>query len=171
MATAAKTRRGKDAPPPDKREEYRGPLGSYAVIGGLLPAAFGAAVWAGERSGRRVPERLPMGDLLLLSTATFKLSRLIARDTVTGFLRAPFTEYQEPAGHGEVEERARGRGPRLAIGKLLVCPACLGLWVAGGFLAAYQRSPRMARWAAALFTVHAVSDTLQLAYRAAEDRV
>jgi hypothetical protein len=43
--------------------------------------------------------------------------------------------------------------------------------VAGGFMAAYQRSPRMARWAAALLTVHAVADTLQLAYRAAEDRV
>jgi Protein of unknown function (DUF1360) len=42
--------------------------------------------------------------VLLHGLATQKASRLIATDKVTSFLRAPFTRYQEPAGHGELEE-------------------------------------------------------------------
>ena len=154
-----------------REEHYRGPLGSYAALAGAFTAAAGAFVVAAERSGRRIPERIGLGDLALLGVATHKLSRTIARDTVTGFLRAPFTEYEGPAGHGEVDERPKGRGPRLAVGKLLVCPACVGQWVAGAFMAGYVLSPRITRWAAAVFAVHACSDALQLAYRAAEDRV
>ena len=64
------------------------------------------------------------GDLLLVGIATHKLSRLLAKDKVTSFIRAPFTRYQEPSGQGEVEEEPYGHGLHLAVGELLVCPYC-----------------------------------------------
>jgi hypothetical protein len=140
-------------------DQYR-PLGGYAALMG----AFGALTTAGlAAAGRadRLPERFGAGDLALCAAATYKLSRLIARDRVTAALRAPFTRFQEDAGHGEVEEAARGRGLRRAIGELLVCPNCVGLWVAAGFTAGLVAAPRTTRTVAAGLTIHAAGDALQ----------
>src|SRR3954468_3053112 len=99
-------------------EEHR-PLGGYAV----LTAAFAAALTGGLVTGRdKLPERLTLHEVLLAGVATHKLSRLIAKDKVSSFMRAPFTRFQERAGHGELEEAPRGRGLRYATGELLVCP-------------------------------------------------
>jgi hypothetical protein len=89
---------------------------------------------------------------------------------VTSFIRAPFTRYQEPAGQGELEEAARGTGPRLAIGELLVCPCCLSQWVAAGFAVGLAAAPRTTRFVVGVYAAETVSDFLQLAYKAAEDR-
>jgi hypothetical protein len=102
--------------------------------------------------------------------ATHKLSRLIAKDKITAFLRAPFTEFEQPGGPAEVEERARGEGARRTIGELLVCPYCLGMWVSGGFHLGLVVAPRATRFAASVLTGLTISDFLQIAYKAAEDR-
>jgi hypothetical protein len=107
--------------------------------------------------------------LVTIGLATHKLSRLIAKDRVTSFLRAPFVRYVEPAGHGEVEEEPRGEGLRLAIGELLVCPYCLGQWLAGGFAVGLVGAPDLTRLIAFVYSTETVADFLQLAYRAAED--
>src|SRR3954471_15515105 len=145
-------------------DEHR-PLAGYAVLSG----AFAAALVAGLATARR-PERLAVQDLVLGGIATHKLSRLIAKDKVTGFLRAPFTRFQEKAGHGEVEEAPRGTGLRYATGELLVCPYCLAQWIAGGFAVGYVYAPRTTRLLAGLWTIHAVADGAQIAYSAAEQR-
>jgi hypothetical protein len=146
------------------------PLRDYAG----LTAAFNVAMIAGlavaERSGRRIPERVGAGDILLVGVATHKLSRLITKDRVTSFLRAPFARYEEPAGHGELEEHARGTGMRRAVGQLITCPYCIGQWVAGGFTLGLVAAPRPTRLAAAMFAALAISDALQLAYKAADKR-
>jgi len=146
------------------------PLGSYAV----LMSGFSAAVVGGlallERSGRRLPARFGAGDLVLAGLATHKLSRILAKDRVTSFLRAPFVEYQGPAGPSEVEERPRGTGLQRAVGELAVCPYCLAPWVAAGLLTAHIAAPRAARFATAVFAVVAASDALQLAYHAGQER-
>lgn len=146
------------------------PLASYAAMTGAFGAAVAGATLANRRAGRRLPERIPLGDLLLIGVATHKLSRLVARDKVTSFLRAPFTRYQEPAGHGEVEEQPRGDGLRLAVGELLVCPYCLAQWIAAGLLAGYVAAPRQTRIVSAVYTAETISDFLQAGYRAAVDR-
>jgi hypothetical protein len=151
-------------------DEHR-PLGGYVALTGAFAAAVGAAVAELRRSGRELPERIAAQDLLLAGVATHKISRLLAKDKVTSFLRAPFTEFQEKSGHGELEERARGRGLRHATGELLVCPYCLAQWVSAGFAFGYVRAPRATRLVAGMFTIYAVSDALQLAYVAAEDAV
>jgi hypothetical protein len=149
--------------------DYR-PLGSYAALLAAFSASFAASSLAMRRSGRKLPERVAFGDLLLLGTATHKASRLLAKDKVTSVLRAPFTEYQEPGGPGEVEERPRGTGLRFAMGELLVCPYCLGQWVASVFLLGFAAAPRETRFVASIFSAVTISDFLQIAYKAAEDK-
>jgi hypothetical protein len=145
------------------------PLGAYGVLSGAFLSLLGGfAVWF-RRSGRQAPERLDAYDLALMTVATQKLSRLLAKDRVTSVVRAPFTEYQEDATAGEVEESARGTGLRRAIGELLLCPYCLGLWIAGFFSAGLLVAPRLTRWTAGVFTVLFGADVLQIAYKKAED--
>jgi uncharacterized protein DUF1360 len=152
-----------------RADEHR-PLAGYAILSGAFAAAVGAALVEARRSGRWLPERIGTRDLILAGIATHKVSRLIAKDKVTSFLRAPFTRYQESAGHGELDEAARGRGLRLAIGELLVCPYCLAHWVAAAFTLGYVRAPGPTRLLAGMWTIHTIADTLQLAYAAAERR-
>jgi hypothetical protein len=146
------------------------PLGGYAILSGAFAAALAGALAAARPSGRELPERLPLQDVVLAGVATHKVSRLIAKDKVTSFLRAPFTRFQEKAGHGELEEEARGSGLRLATGELLICPYCLAQWVAGAFAVGYVYAPRTTRLLAGMWTAHTVADALQLAYSAAEKR-
>jgi hypothetical protein len=89
---------------------------------------------------------------------------------VTSPLRAPFTELEEPGGPAELEERSRGTGVRRAIGELLICPYCLGLWVVAAFSLGLLFAPRLTRFLAAVFTALTLSDFLQIAYKAAEEK-
>jgi hypothetical protein len=140
------------------------------VLTGVFGAALGGALLAARVTGRDLPQRIDLQDVVFAGVATHKVSRLIAKDKVTGFLRAPFTRFQEKAGHGEVEEEARGTGLRFATGELLVCPYCLAQWVAGGFIAGHVFAPRVTRLMASMWTAHAIADFVQLAYSGAEQR-
>lgn len=148
----------------------RPPLLSYAVLIGVFNVLFGGALIAARRTGRPLPERVTGGDLVLIGTASHKLSRLLSKDKVTSPLRAPFTELEGRGGPGELEESSRGSGARKAIGELLVCPYCLGLWVVAGFSLGLLFAPRMTRFLAAVFSALTISDFLQIAYKAAEEK-
>jgi hypothetical protein len=144
------------------------PLGSYAVLMGAFSAFAAAfAAWF-RRSGRVLPDRIDARDLALLAIASHKASRMLAKDRVTSSIRAPFTEFQESDGQGEVSERARGGGLRRAIGELLVCPYCLGMWTSAAFVAGLLVAPRFTRWVAAVLTTFFGSELLQIAYKKAE---
>jgi hypothetical protein len=145
------------------------PLRSYMILTGTYGAVFAGSLIALRARGDELPERISVGDVLLIGIATHKLSRLIAKDKVTSFLRAPFTRFQESSGHGEVEEEPCGHGVSLAVGELLVCPYCLAQWVATGFTVGLIGAPRLTRLLSAIFVAHAVADFLQVAYKAAED--
>jgi hypothetical protein len=146
-------------------------MGGHVALVSLFSGAATAVAVMHRRSSRPLPERFPTGDLVLMSIATYKLSRLIAKDRITSFVRAPFTRYKgESDRPSEVSEEARGHGLRRAVGELLVCPYCLGQWVGTGFLAAYLREPRLARTLAVLFTIVAGSDLLQEAWVAVDKR-
>jgi hypothetical protein len=140
---------------------------------GILAAAFNAslaAVLAAASRADRLPERIDARDLVLLGVATHKLARIVTKDKVTRPLRAPFTEVEGKGAPGELEERPRGRGARRAVGELLTCPYCIGAWIANGFLTGRLLAPRETRAVASLFVAVAISDFLQLAYRALERR-
>lgn len=149
--------------------EHR-PLASYAVMTAAFGAAFVGSLLATERSGRPLPKVIATRDILLTGIATHKVSRLIAKDKITSFLRAPFVRYQEPTGHGEVSEEVRGSGFQMSTGELLNCPYCLGQWVAAAFAVGLVAAPRPTRLIASMYAAETVSDFLQLAYLAAEKR-
>jgi hypothetical protein len=146
------------------------PLLSYATFMTLFAALFGGGLAAVRRSGRELPERIGPGDLALIGTASHKASRLLAKDKVTSPLRAPFTELEGKGGPAEFEERSRGRGLRKAIGELLICPYCLGLWVVALFSFGLVFAPRVTRFVASVFAALTISDFLQIAYKAAEEK-
>ena len=147
------------------------PLRSHAALTFVFNGAVLTYAVAYRRAGRPLPERVPVGDLALLSVGTYKLSRLIAKDRITSFFRAPFTRYKGSSDRpSEVSEEPRGEGLRRAIGELVVCPYCLSQWIGTAYLLTYLRQPRMARTVAALFTIVAGSDLLQEAWVALDKR-
>ena len=151
--------------------EQERPLGGYAALMSFffaLCAAFGGWMRATDRS---LPERVETRDLVLISVATHKMARMLSKDRVGSTIRAPFTTFQGDAGHGEVDEAARGSGLRRAIGELLICPYCLAMWISAGFLGGIVVRPRPTRLIASAFTVVTVADTLQIAYRKAEEQL
>jgi hypothetical protein len=148
----------------------RPPLLSYGVAIALFNGLFAAALLLARRSGRELPERPSPGDVILIGTAAHKVSRLVTKDKITAAVRAPFTELQGKGGPAELEERARGTGARRAIGELLVCPYCLGLWVVAAFSVGLVFAPRVTRFVAAVFSALTISDFFQIAYKAAEQK-
>jgi hypothetical protein len=152
--------------PPDAER----PLGSYSVLTVVFSASFVGALFAANRAGYKLPQDFATKDIVLTGLATHKLSRLLARDKVTAFARAPFTRFQEKTGHAEVDEEPRGDGLQLAIGELLVCPYCLAQWIAGAFTIGHVVAPRATRLLTAMWSAHAIADAAQLAYSAAEQR-
>jgi hypothetical protein len=148
----------------------RPPLAAYATFATVFHGAMAAAVAAAKRSGRELPQRVEPRDLALIGTASYQLSRLISKKKVTAFVRAPFTELEGKGGPAELEEKPRGTGLRRALGELLVCPYCLGLWASGGFHVGLLFAPRATRFTASVLTAVSVSDFLQIAYKAAEER-
>jgi hypothetical protein len=146
------------------------PLRGYAALVSTFLLAFAGSLVVARRSGRKLPDTIRPGDVVLAGIATHRLSRLIAKDRVASFVRAPFTRYEERSGRGEVSEKPRGSGLRRAIGELLLCPFCLGQWVAAGFGVGLVAAPRLTRLVAAIYTAKTVADFLQLARAAAEER-
>jgi hypothetical protein len=152
----------------ETRARYEGgerrPLQGYLLAMGAYAAAAGSLVGIGKAMGVRLPERLDLGDTLLLSIATHKASRLLAKDPITSPLRAPFARFEEPAGEAELNESVRGRGVQHAFGELVTCPFCLSVWVSSALVAGMVFAPRATRLVSTALTAVAASDTLQLAY-------
>jgi hypothetical protein len=150
-------------------DEHR-PLAAYAALSGAFEAGFLAFCLSQGKREESLPVRIPAKDIALLAVATQKVSRQLAKDKVTSFLRAPFVRYEGSAGPSEVSEVPRGRGLRYALGELLTCPFCLSQWVSAGMVWGYVRRPKATRSVAAVFAITSAADFVQLAYAAAQER-
>jgi hypothetical protein len=144
------------------------PLAAYGVLAGTYLSASGASLLALRRRNRRLPERIGPADVLLIGVASHKMSRLVTKDKVASFLRAPFTRYEESSGQGEVEEEPYGHGLRLAVGELLICPYCMSQWAATGLSLGLVGAPRFTRLLSTVLVASTISDFLQIAYLKAE---
>jgi len=141
-------------------------IGLAATYGSLV-AVFALLF---RRSGRPLPERVPLVDIAVLGVATFKLSRLLTRDRVTSFLRAPFTKYKGPGKAQEVMEEPRGEGAQHAVGELVACPFCSAQWLGTALACGYVVAPRATRVVGAALTAVTVADGLQYAHTALQER-
>lgn len=146
------------------------PLGAYAGLVGLFATLFAAFLWTARRLGRPLPERVSPGDLALLGVATHKLSWVIANSSVTSFVRAPVTELQEDAGSSQQEEKPRGQGLQKALGKLLTCHFCIGMWAAAFLSYGLILAPRTTRFFSSILATLALSDFIHQIYKAAINR-
>ena len=154
-------------------DSYRGdndrPLGGYLAVMFVYGVVVVVAVLAALASGRTLPPRWRIQDLILLTLGTHKLSRTLTKDAVTSPLRAPFTRYAGTGGPAEVQEEVRTQSQlRHSLGELLTCPFCLDMWVATGFAIGLVFAPRFTRLIAGVFTALAGADFLQLAYAMAQ---
>ncbi|WP_217913873.1 DUF1360 domain-containing protein [Miltoncostaea marina] len=163
---------GADAPAAAEERYADEPTGrgGHAALAGVFTALVAGGIGAAVRSGRGLPERVDLRDVALVGVATHRVSRLVTRDKVSDFARAPFTRYQGRAGHAEIDERPRGRGLRRSVGELLVCPFCFAQWVSAAFTVGLVLAPRPTRLVAAMFASTALADGLHIAYRAGADR-
>jgi hypothetical protein len=152
---------------------YRGdnprPLGGYLVVMGAYGLLVILTTVIAALTGRRLPDRWGMQDLVTVTLGTHKLSRTLTKDAVTSPLRAPFTQYADTGGPAEVTEEARQAGQlRHSLGELLTCPFCLDMWVATLFVIGLIFAPRFTRLVAGTFTALAGADFLQLGYAMAQ---
>jgi hypothetical protein len=154
----------------DTVQEAYGPDRPLRPLSGLIVVyvvvLLGLTALARRRG--KLTERLSAADVVLYGVATFRLSRILAKDPITSPLRAPFTRLEGVAGPAELHEEVRGTGWRHAVGELLTCPFCLGQWVSTAFVFGGMLAPRLTRATAATFAVHAGADALQFAYAALE---
>lgn len=156
-------------------EAYRGdaprPLGGYLAVLVIYTVIVATATAAALLTGRRLPTRWRIQDLVTVTLGTHKLSRTLTKDAVTSPLRAPFTRYAGTGGPAEVKEEVRNESQlRHSLGELLTCPFCLDMWVATGFAIGLVFAPRFTRLIAGVFTVLAGADFLQLAYAMAQQK-
>lgn len=146
---------------------------TYAGLAtGFNAAMVLLAIAARRRSVRRHSDGmadaaidLPLREVALLAIASFRLSRLIARDKVTSFIRAPFVQYRGNGdAPGEVDEQPQGHGFRKVLGELVTCPYCLEVWTAGALGALLLLRPYEGRVATRLLSAVAGADLLQESY-------
>jgi hypothetical protein len=136
--------------------EYAAMLAFYLTAVAVLT---GAAI-----EQKRLPKKFSLLDLALIGIATHKLSRIVAKDRITGVLRAPFVDYIRSAGSGEVEEEPRGHGIQRGIGNLISCPYCTAPWCATALAFGFVFAPRVTRFFAGILASVATSDFLHRAY-------
>ena len=152
---------------PSGEVDLHGHAGSAATYAALVATSL---AW-GRLTGRALPERSAATDLVLGGVATHKLSRLLTKASVASPLRAPFTEFDDAAGAAEHLEHARSEpGVRRTIGELVTCPFCMAVWISTAYVGGLALAPRQARTAAAVLSVVALSDWLQLGYEVLRER-
>jgi hypothetical protein len=130
------------------------PLPEYAA----LTAAFGGALGGFLLlARRRLPERIALGDMARIGLASYKIGRLVAKDDVTAWVRAPVTRDAET-------NEPKPRGVERALGELVTCPYCVGVWAASGLSYALVLYPRQTRLVTTVFGAQAVADFLNAAF-------
>jgi hypothetical protein len=142
---------------------------AYAGLAAGYGALCAGIVLAARKTGRR-PPRLAVGDIALLGIATFKLSRVLSRDRVTAFLRAPFTRFDKPGKDTEVLDKPIGTGMQHAVGELISCPFCMSQWVGTAFTGGWMFAPDAMRLIATGLTAITVSDVLQYGHTVLQDK-
>ena len=135
-------------------EDDTRPLPQYAALAATFGTALGGFLAV---AGRRLHERVSLTDTVRIGLASYKLGRLIAKDRVAAFVRAPVTEDVEAT-----EPKREGAGR--ALGELVTCPYCIGLWVASGLSYSLVFFPRQTRVVTTIFGAQAVADFLNAAF-------
>jgi hypothetical protein len=143
-------------------EDGRPPYRAYAAIMGTFAGGIAAAGALG-RALDRDPQCQTALDLVVLSLASFKASRTIARDEVTSFVREPFVRGD---AHKGGEEPVETGDLRQAIGELVTCSRCVGTWAAAALAVTQTLAPRFGRLLTWSLGAAGANDFLQTGFAA-----
>jgi len=130
------------------------PLPEYAALTAVFGAVLGGFLVLARR---RLPERVGFGDVLRIGLASYKVGRLIAKEDVATFVRAPVTQDEEAS-------EPKPDGLQRVLGELVTCPYCIGLWVASGLSYSLVLFPRQTRLVTTIFGAQAVADFLNAGF-------
>jgi hypothetical protein len=142
------------------------PYQAYAAIIGTYVGGLGLAGLAARLTRRNPACQTPL-DFLVLSAASFKAARTLARDEVTSFLRDPFVEGNAHEGD---EEPLESGDYRQAIGELVTCSRCVGTWAAGTLATTQILAPRFGRLLTWSLAAAGANDWLQAAFAAMTEK-
>jgi hypothetical protein len=140
----------------------RPPYRAYATIMGAFAGGLAVAGGLARIFDRNPACQTPL-DLVVLSVASFKAARTLARDEVTSFIREPFVRGE--AHSGEDEEPVEG-GMQQAIGELVTCSRCVGTWAAAGLAVTQILAPRFGRLMTWSLAAAGANDFLQAGFAA-----
>jgi hypothetical protein len=138
------------------------PYRAYAAIMGTFAGGLAAAGAIGRLLDHD-PQCQTALDFVVLSAASFKAARTLARDEVTSFLREPFTE---ETAHEGGEEPLQTGDLHQAIGELITCSRCAGTWVAAALATTQILAPRFGRLLTWSLGAAGMNDFLQAAFGA-----
>jgi hypothetical protein len=127
----------------------------YAALSAGWGALLGAVLVAARDKGE---EPVRSAEVLPLGLAAFTLSELVAKEKVDAWVREPFVDE-----HAE-GRRPNGTGLRYAVGELLTCTRCVGVWSALGLTALRVTRPREARVVNAVLGASAINDVAQAGF-------
>jgi hypothetical protein len=134
---------------------------SYTLLSGLFNLGLALFCW------RKKPEQITLKDWGLLTLATFRMSRLIAYDTVMQPYRAPVVEVvPHDSGAGETTQAKPGRGIKRAIGEMIACPICNGTWISAGLVYGLCLAPNYTRTLITVMSAVGAAEVLQGAFEA-----
>jgi hypothetical protein len=124
----------------------------YAALSAGWGALLGAVLVAARDKGN---EPVSTAEVLPIGLAAFALAKLVSKEKVDAWVREPFVE-ERPDGR-----RPKGTGMRYAVGEMLTCTRCVGVWSALGLTALRVTRPREARVVNVVLGASAVNDFLQ----------
>lgn len=111
-----------------------------------------------------VPSVISVFDMVLISLAIFRITRLFVYDKITQFLRDFFMQEREVAGEGGlayIERRPYKGGPLRTVSDLLACPWCTGMW-ASLFVVYFYYTIPFAWYIILILAIAGVGNILQL---------
>jgi len=136
------------------------PYEAYAAILGVYVGGLGAAGVLARIFDRNPACQTPL-DLAVLSAASFKAARTLARDEVTSFLREPFVEGDAHEGD---EAPLESGDYRQAIGELITCSRCVRTWAAATLATTQILAPRFGRLLTWSLAAAGINDWLQAGF-------
>jgi hypothetical protein len=142
------------------------PYEAYAAITGVFVGGLGVASLAARLLDRNPACQTPL-DFAVLSMASFKAARTLARDEVTSFLREPFVEGEAHEGD---EDPVQSGDYRQAIGELVTCSRCGGTWAGAALTTTQILAPRFGRLLTWSLAAAGMNDWLQAGFAALTEK-
>jgi hypothetical protein len=136
----------------------------YAAVTAAYATLIGAVALLASRR-REDPAPSDPAELLLYGAATAGLARVLGKEKVSSWVRAPFVD--EPTAG---DRTPKGQGLRYAVGELLTCTRCLGSWSALTLVGLRAVAPRPAKVAATVLALSTANNVLQAAVTGAQAR-